>query len=272
MRHTSSKSVTYRTTPLEAETHGTETVTAPQEKIVNQQALREADIKLYGAGGLGTEIGEALVRKAVGSLTIYDDDIVTPGNLNRQLYFKVDLYKNKAVRLARNLAKMGFGDTVISGIPLAFEDAVARNLDLSASVVVVAIDNNPGRVAASRFYQRLGLPVVFCAVSETADHGYSFVQEPGKACWGCAFPDEVNDETYPCPGTPAVKDILKVVAGITVFAVDTLLPGMSRLRCWNYKSVHLCGSAPGRDWRVQKREDCALCGGGGVSLALPHVE
>lgn len=237
-------------------------MTAAQEKLkgFSQKTLADADIKLFGGGGLGGEIGEALARKAVGSLTIFDPDIVMPGNLNRQLFTKADLYKNKAVRLARNLAKVGFGETVITGVPLAFEDAVARNLDLSASVVVVAIDNNPGRVAACRFYQRLGLPVVFCAVSQTADHGYTFVQEPGKACWGCMFPDEVNDETFPCPGTPAVKDILKVVAGIAVYAVDTLLPGMERLRCWQYKSVHLCGSVPGRDWRVAKRHDCALCG------------
>jgi molybdopterin-synthase adenylyltransferase len=235
-------------------------VTTAQEKVVNQQALREADITLIGGGGLGSEVGEALCRKAVSSLRVLDPDVVMPSNLNRQLYFKADLYKNKAVRIARNLAKMGFGETVISGVPLAFEDAVARNLDLSASVVVVAIDNNPGRVVASRFYQRLGVPAVFAAVSETADHGYVFVQEPGKACWGCMFPDEVNDETYPCPGTPAVKDILKVVAGIVVYAVDTLLPGMTRLRCWNYKSVHLCGSAPDRDWTVERRDDCKLCG------------
>jgi molybdopterin/thiamine biosynthesis adenylyltransferase len=228
--------------------------------VVNHQALREATITLIGGGGLAGEIGEALVRKTYGSLTIFDSDIVTPSNLNRQFFFKADLYKNKAVRLARNLAQVGFGETVITGVPLAFEDAVARGLDLSATVVVVAIDNNPGRVAACRYYQRLGLPVVFCAVSATADHGYAYVQEPGKACWGCMFPDEVNDETYPCPGTPAVKDILKVVAGIVVYAVDTLLPGMARLRCWNYKSVHLCGSVPGRDWQVARRTDCQLCG------------
>jgi molybdopterin-synthase adenylyltransferase len=237
-------------------------VTAPQEKLkgYSQKATREADIKLIGGGGLGGEIGEALVRKGIGTLTIFDPDIVEVSNLGRQRFFKADLYKNKAVHLARNLAKEGFCDTVIYGVGLAFEDAVAKGLDLAANVAVVAVDNNPCRVAATRFYQRLGVPVVFAGVSETADYGYVFVQEPGKACWGCMFPDEVNDETYPCPGTPAVKDILKVVAGIAVYAVDTLLPGMARLRCWNYKSVHLCGSAPGRDWRVARREDCQLCG------------
>jgi molybdopterin/thiamine biosynthesis adenylyltransferase len=237
-------------------------VTASQEKLkgYSQKATHEADIKVIGGGGLGGEIGEALVRKGVGTLTIFDPDIAEVSNLARQRFFKADLYKSKAVRLARNLAKEGFCDTVIHGIGLAFEDAVARGLDLAASVAVVAVDNNPCREAASRFYQRLGVPVVFAAVSDTADHGYVFVQEPGKACWGCMFPDEVNDETYPCPGTPAVKDILKVAAGIAVYAVDTLLPGMARLRVWNYKSIHLCGSAPGRDWRVERREDCNLCG------------
>jgi hypothetical protein len=62
------------------------------------------------------------------------------------------------------------------------------------------------------------------------------------------------------PCTPAVKDILKVVAGIVSYAVDTLL--MKRLRCWNYKHVYLDGSVPGNDWQVAPRADCQLCQAG----------
>ena len=101
------------------------------------------------------------------------------------------------------------------------------------------------------------MPVIFTAVDEAASHGYVFVQEPGKACFACMFPKSFDDKTYPCPGTPAVKDILKVVAGVTTYAVDTLL--MKRLRCWNYKQVYLDGSIPGFDWQVVRREDCKLC-------------
>lgn len=252
--------VTYRTKRLRVRANSL-AVTDRQERVLRftQQALTEARVLLIGAGGLGGEIGEALVRKGVGQLIIFDPDVVTPSNLSRQLFYKSDLYKNKAHRLARNLAKEGFCGALIQGYGLSFEAALEQGIDVlgSGSVAIVGIDNNPGRVAASRFYREHRIPVIFTAVSAQADHGYVFIQEPGEACFGCLFPDSVNDETYPCPGTPAVKDILKVVAGIVVYAVDTLL--MKRLRCWNFKSLYLDGSVPGFDCVIEKREDCKLC-------------
>jgi molybdopterin-synthase adenylyltransferase len=214
-----------------------------------------------GGGGVATEVGEALVRKGVGTLVILDHDVVEPTNLPRQHFYERDLGKNKAVRLAKNLAREGVLGTVIQGYALRLEEAIEAGIDLSGSVAVVGVDNARGRIAASRFFRSLGMAVVFCAVSEDANHGYVFVQEaqPGSPCFACLFPDAVNDTADPCPGTPAIKDILKVVAGIVVYAVDTLLPGMARPRTWNYKEIFLDGF-PGRDWTVTRREDCPLCG------------
>jgi molybdopterin/thiamine biosynthesis adenylyltransferase len=215
-----------------------------------------------GAGGAGSEIGEALVRKGVGTLVIFDHDLVEPTNLIRQHFYERDLFKNKALRLAKNLAREGVLGTVIQGYPLRLEEAIEAGIDLSGSVAIVAVDANQARIAASRFFRSKGMPVVFTAVSETANNGYVFVQEaaPNAPCFACLFPDAVHNATDPCPGTPAIKDILKVVAGIVVYAVDTLLPGMARPRGWHYKEIFLDGSIPGRDWMVARRQDCALCG------------
>src|SRR2546423_10466869 len=84
-------------------------------KGFNQQALANAKVIMIGAGGLGGEIGEALVRKGVGTLTVLDFDVVELSNLNRQLFGKNDLGRPKAHCLARNLSKLGFLGTVIEG-------------------------------------------------------------------------------------------------------------------------------------------------------------
>jgi molybdopterin/thiamine biosynthesis adenylyltransferase len=224
----------------------------------NQQALANAKVIMIGAGGLGGEIGEALVRKGIGELTILDYDYVELTNLNRQKFYKSDLNKSKAHCLAANLAQEGFCGTHIQGIALSFQDALTSGVAMTGnvSVVVCGVDNNPCRIAVSRYYREQNIPVIFTAVSETADHGYIFLQEPGKACFACQFPKAVNDERYPC-GTPAVKDILKVVGGIVSYAVDSLL--MDRLRSWNYKHVYLDGTIPGKDWMVPRRPHCPLC-------------
>lgn len=233
---------------------------ASQQKLkgYDHEALADADITLIGGGGLGSEIGEALTRKGIGTLIIFDHDHVELSNLNRQFYFEEDLGKPKAHCLAANLSKHGFLGSVIEGYSLCFEDALALGIDVTGTVAIVAVDNSPCRIAASVYYREQGMPCIFTAVSEDASHGYVFVQEPGKACFGCQFPDEVNDGTYPCPGTPAVKDILKVVGGIVSYAVDSLL--MKRLRCWQYMEIFLDGSIPDCAGKVERRADCKLCG------------
>ncbi|MGH8656553.1 MAG: HesA/MoeB/ThiF family protein [Burkholderiales bacterium] len=229
MIHTFSSSVTYRTKSLKIRNEGDPNVTDRQERLpgFNQQALASARVIQIGAGGLGGEIGSALVRKGIGQLVIFDHDFVEPSNLSRQHFYSCDLYKNKAKRLARNLAREGFLGTVLTGYSLRFQDALESGIDL-LGLAIVGVDNNPARIAASCFYRKQGIPVIFTAVSRQADHGYVFIQEPGAACFGCLFPNAINDDTYPCPRAPAVTDILKVVAGIVVYAVDTLL--MGRLR------------------------------------------
>jgi len=87
-----------------------------------------------------------------------------------------------------------------------------------------------------------------------------FVQEAGGACIGCLFPDMAGDERYPCPGTPAIADILQAVGAFSVYALDTVL--MERQRTWNYRTVTLSRA----DWdggsMVAVRKGCVMCGAG----------
>ena len=233
-----------------------------QERVAGykQAVMETTTATMLGAGGIAGEIGEGLTRKGVGTLTMLDPDTVDPTNLNRQLFFAADLGQNKALCLAKNLSAMGFFDTQLMGLGISFEAAVDQGVDLACDVAIVGIDSATGRIAASVYFRERGIPVVFTAVDEAANYGYVFVQEPGGACFVCLFPDSVSDTTDPCPGVPAVKDILKVVGGLALYAVDSVL--MDRPRPWHYKTVYLDGSIPGQDWAVAKRGDCRLCGAG----------
>ena len=241
-------------------TEGEAHATKRQERIygVIQEKLTASTVIIIGAGGIGGELGVSEVRKGVGHLSIFDHDLVELTNLNRQRFFEEDLYKNKAERLGRNLTREAVSRCVITTYPMRFQDAVDAGLQVKSDVVICGVDNNEARVAAARYFLNT-TPVIFIAVSEDADHGYVFVQEPGKTCYGCLFPEAVNDVTqHPC--SPAVIDILKVVAGIATYAIDTLI--MERKRNWNYKEVFLSGVVPERNALIEKREDCPICGTG----------
>src|SRR5262249_44393563 len=118
-------------------------------------------------------------------------------------------------------------------------------------------DNNPGRVAASRYFRSRKIPVIFAAVSRDGDHGYVFVQEAVGPCIACVFPDIGSDDHYACPGTPAIADILIATGGCAGYAVDTLL--LPRPRQWNYRCLSLRDGTLDGVSRISARLDCPGC-------------
>jgi molybdopterin/thiamine biosynthesis adenylyltransferase len=189
-------------------------------------------------------------------LVLLDDDVVEVSNLNRQPFYCKDLGRNKALALAENLQAECIVATEISGHAVRLEDAIERGIDLSCNVAVCGVDNNPARIAASRHFRTKGIPVIFTAVSADGDCGYVFVQEKTGPCIGCLFPDAVNDDRHPCPGTPAIADILQAIGGMAVYAVDSCL--MSRVRAWNYRRISLSRGTDDSAQQLETRDGCKL--------------
>lgn len=224
----------------------------------SQNALAHAHVTLIGCGGLGSELGLGLVRKGVGWLTLLDHDSVELSNLPRQFFKAEDIGSNKALALAHNLCGQATGRTLIEAQPRAFQTAIGSGASLACSLAIVGVDNGMTRLAASDHYLRLGLPVIFLAVDDQAARGYVFVQtsKPGGACFECLFPDARRDrQVHQCSG--ASIEILKIVAGIALYAVDSLL--MARPRPWNYKQVFLDGGGDGQR-SISPRPGCPTCG------------
>src|SRR5438128_2078052 len=76
-----------------------------QRKIpgFDQEIFSKSSVLCIGAGGIISQIAPTLVRKGIGRVTLLDDDIVEPSNLNRQRFYIKDVGKNKALSLAENL-------------------------------------------------------------------------------------------------------------------------------------------------------------------------
>src|SRR5438094_7532853 len=140
----------------------------------NQGVFSKASVLCVGAGGIISHIAPTLVRKGIGRITLLDRDMVEPSNLNRQFFYQRDNGTFKAMALAANLQKECIAATEIVGHAFRLEQAIENGLDLSCDVAICGVDNNSARVAASRFFQVAGIPVIFSAVSRDGDHGYVF--------------------------------------------------------------------------------------------------
>ena len=223
----------------------------------DQDALHQAWIGLVGGGGINSEIALGLVRKGVGGLVILDDDIVTMSNLSRQRFFQQDLYKPKAHCLARNLARECVAPTTLTGHNLRFEEALLRGIPMNGiDVWIFGVDNNEARAAGCREF--IGkTPAIFLGTGPTANNGYVAVQEPEGPCFACIMPQAMSGgRRLAC--APSSVDLLKPIAGLALYAIDTFL--MGRPRKWHYREVFMDGSIPDRTLRLERDPQCPECG------------
>lgn len=236
-------------------------------KGFDPEALAACHILMIGAGGLGGEMAEGLVRKGLGHITIIEHDIVEITNLNRQHFFARDLYQPKAFALARNLLDHAVCGTTFDAYRLRYQDALAMDLlpdPNDVTLVYCGVDNNWTRVEVSIWCRLNRIPLLVTGVDEACESGYCFIQVPGEACFGCLFNGRIEFRRAPC-ASPAAKDILKVVTGYALFGVDSLLmPG--RRRNWNYRFTRLAAWGPDKIRVVPIDPNCPLCGANAADM------
>lgn len=205
---------------------------------------------LFGLG-VGSRVAEQQVRKGIGALDLVDHDIVAPSNLNRTYYFPDDVGKYKALALARNLWKAAVHSTVLRAFPVQAEKYLRHHGNFDVAVCLV--DSEESREFVSRAALGMGRPCIFGAASTDGNSCRVFVQEPGKACYGCGGGFGGAES---CGPLPAISDIQGVLASLVVYAVDTLL--MPRPRHWNMRQVFLSGGDFSRT--VMRDPNCPVCG------------
>jgi molybdopterin-synthase adenylyltransferase len=232
-----------------------------QERVpgFSQTALSALTVLLVGAGALGGEIAECLVRKGVGTLKILDFDTVELTNLNRQFFFANDIGTPKSWALARNISPHGLMGTRIIAHNLSFADARDRGVDLSCDVIVSAVDDGQARGEIAAFGLEHKLPVIFGGAAQEANYAKLFVQEVDGACFACACPEEADGQRTPCTASPAIKDLFMLLGSYMVYAIDTLF--MERPREWNLHTFCPRDAAFTESRRVERRPDCPICGG-----------
>ena len=74
------------------------------EELLGRDGLRvlaESKVAVFGIGGVGSYVVEALARSGVGSLTLVDHDVVSVTNLNRQLVALRSTMGRKKVLVAK---------------------------------------------------------------------------------------------------------------------------------------------------------------------------
>ena len=125
------------------------------------EKLKNARVAVFGIGGVGGYVVEALVRSGVGTLDLIDKDVVSESNINRQIIalhstvgqFKTEVAARRAIDINPNV--------IINVYNVFYLPENAQDFDFSQyDYVVDAIDTVCGKIALIEQAKANNVPII----------------------------------------------------------------------------------------------------------------
>jgi tRNA A37 threonylcarbamoyladenosine dehydratase len=128
------------------------------------EKLKNARVAVFGLGGVGGYVVEALARSGVGALDLIDHDTISPTNLNRQLLATVETIGKPKAQVARQRVLSINPEITANAISTFYGPDTADQFDFTQyDYVVDAIDTVTAKLALAVASQAAGTPII-CAM------------------------------------------------------------------------------------------------------------
>jgi len=123
--------------------------------------LQRARVAVFGVGGVGGYVVEALARSGVGTLDLIDSDRVEPSNLNRQIIALESTVGMLKVEAAKRRVLDINPEATVNVYPVFYLPETAGQFDFSRyDYVVDAIDTVTGKLMLIEQAKAAGVPVI----------------------------------------------------------------------------------------------------------------
>lgn len=129
----------------------------------NMELLKNSSIIIFGIGGVGSYVAEALVRCQISNLTFVDNDKIDVSNINRHIcanvntvgQFKIDVMKRRVLEINPD-AKV----TVINKFVNA--ENIFEIFDKNFTYAVDAVDTVSSKIQIILTAKKLKIPIISC--------------------------------------------------------------------------------------------------------------
>ena len=134
------------------------------ERLLGREAmdrLAASRVALFGIGGVGGYVAEALIRSGLGALDFFDDDDVALSNLNRQIIATRDtIGMPKVEAMAARLRSIN-PEAKLAGRAMFYVPENADQVDLTQyDYVVDAVDTVAAKLELAARCEALGVPLI----------------------------------------------------------------------------------------------------------------
>lgn len=134
------------------------------EMLLGKEAimkLAECRVAVFGVGGVGGYVVEVLARSGVGKLDLYDNDVVSESNINRQIIATTSTIGRHKVDVAVERVRDINPACAVRGFKMFYMVGNADEVDLSQyDYVVDCIDTVSAKMELVRRCTRLGVPII----------------------------------------------------------------------------------------------------------------
>ena len=240
-----------------------------------QKKLRQANVLLIGAGGLGSPAGLYLAAAGVGRLGLVDSDVVDLSNLQRQIFHRTsDRGRPKTASAADTIAALN-PDVEVVQHPIRLTSENIMGAIAGYEMVLDGSDNFATRYLVNDACVMAGKTNIHGSIFQF--EGQVTVFLPGKGCYRCLYP------TPPPPGSvPSCQEagVMGVVAGVIgllqatealklildigrplagyLLAYDALQAEFTRLRVQRNPACPVCGDHPTVTRLIDYEEFCGV--------------
>ena len=123
--------------------------------------LQASRVAVFGVGGVGGHCVQALARAGVGALDVFDDDVVSVTNINRQAVAMTSTLGRPKVEVIRDQVLDINPEAVVSPHRMFYTPENADEVDLSVyDYIVDAIDTVSAKLELIVRAKALGVPVI----------------------------------------------------------------------------------------------------------------
>ncbi|MGN0242734.1 MAG: ThiF family adenylyltransferase [Lachnospiraceae bacterium] len=123
--------------------------------------LLAARVAVFGVGGVGGYVCEALARSGIGAIDICDNDTVAWSNLNRQIIATVDTVDRLKVDVMAERMHAIQPELQITTYPVFYTPETASGFDFTQyDYIVDAIDTITGKLELAVRAQEAGIPII----------------------------------------------------------------------------------------------------------------
>ena len=127
----------------------------------NMKKLAGSRVAVFGVGGVGGYVVEALARCGIGTLDLIDNDIILPSNVNRQIIATVSTLGKAKVEAARDRVKDINPDCRVNIHKTFYLPETADGFDFREyDYVVDAIDTVTGKLMLAEQARASGTPLL----------------------------------------------------------------------------------------------------------------